>query len=149
MVQFWQSRGLCKALEEIYLLIATINKCDLSKSRKGRIYFLLAFKTRFTVLLISAGNFQDLWIIAINRKKYLKNDGIKFSTVFSSEVWVRRPQHPVSRAAEVSYPLVASDHPDYYIRDAVLRLKQKYIKFQKCFFMFIKFTPKSVFDQIS
>ncbi len=52
MVRFWPSRGLWKALEEIYLLIATINKCDLSKGRKGRIYFLLAFKTRFTVLCI-------------------------------------------------------------------------------------------------
>ena len=38
------------ALEEIYLLIATINKCDLSTGQKGRIYFLLAFKTRFTVI---------------------------------------------------------------------------------------------------
>ena len=50
MVRFRQSRGLWNALEEIYLLIATINKCDLSKGRRGRIYFLLAFKTRFTVL---------------------------------------------------------------------------------------------------
>ncbi len=35
-------------IEKIYLLIATINKCDLGRGRKGRVYFLLAFKTRFT-----------------------------------------------------------------------------------------------------
>ncbi len=52
MVRFWQSRGLWKALEEPYRLIATINKCDFIKGRKDRIYFLLAFKTRFTVFFL-------------------------------------------------------------------------------------------------
>ena len=49
IARFWQSRGLWKALEELYKLIATIIKCERIKGRKGRIYFLLAFKSRFTV----------------------------------------------------------------------------------------------------
>ncbi len=37
---------------KIKTIIATIIKCDLIKGRKGRIYFLLAFKSRFTVIAI-------------------------------------------------------------------------------------------------
>ena len=40
-------------------MIATINKCDFNKGHKGRIYFLLAFKTRF-IIYSTSGHKQPL-----------------------------------------------------------------------------------------
>ncbi len=52
MIRFWQSRSLWKALEELYNMIATIIKCIHNRGRKSHIYFLLAFKSCFTVYLM-------------------------------------------------------------------------------------------------
>ncbi len=54
--------------------------------------------------------------------RVLEDDGLELAAVLAAQVGVGGPQHVVGRTAEVRDALVAGDHPDDHVGDAVLRL---------------------------